>query len=219
MARTLSILTVLGLASLLGGCAAPEGPTQLDVAAGQYDATFDAARRVLRDSRFDLERVDAGEGVITTQPKHSAGLVTPWDSEQSTFEQEIDDLTHNQRRVVRVTFEPVRGSGAAAQEVPADSVGGPATETAVADEDGPVDLRFVEGPLRMSVRVTLLRDYKPGLQVQTSSIKLNRYTFDPALNRRGMLPDHETAIDEDRYLAAWLTKEIGLQVGKQAAAE
>jgi hypothetical protein len=175
----------------LGGCAAPEGETQLEVAPGAYAATFDAARRVIRDARFDLERVDATEGVISTRPKHSAGLMTLWDGEQSSAGQEIEDVVNNQRRLVRVTFEP-SGAGEGADE----------------ETRGVWDLREAAVPLTMRVRVVVLRDYKPGWQVQTSSVRLSTHAYDPELAQRGMVPDFETAIDEDRALAGRLVKQI-----------
>ena len=72
---------------------------------GRYDEAFDAVRDVLSEFRFAIDRVDARRGVITTHPKRSAGLGTPWDREQSTLTQEWEDLINEQRRVVRVEFE------------------------------------------------------------------------------------------------------------------
>lgn len=195
-------LIMLGLVCLAAyGCAAPEGPTELDVPAGKYAATFDAARAVLRDARFDMERVDATEGVIRTRPKHSAGIMTPWDGEQSTAAQEFDDLANNQRRVVRVTFEPAFTT----------------PPTPAEPEPAPVDLRADDTPTKMNVRVILLRDYRPGWQVQTSSVRLSTHTYDPALAKRGMLPDYEVAEDEDRALAARIVKRIEEEAGREAA--
>jgi hypothetical protein len=191
---------ILGLVFLAAyGCAAPEGPTELDVPAGSYAATFDAAREVLLDARFDLERVDATEGVISTRPKHSAGIMTPWDVEQSSAAQEFDDLANNQRRVVRVTFEPAFTA--------------PATPAEPEPEQEPVDLRTGDAALKMNVRVIVLRDYRPGWQVQTSSVRLSTHTYDPALGKRGMLPDYEVAEDEDRGFAAWIVKRVEEEAG------
>lgn len=67
-------------------------------------AAFDAVRETLIDYRFALERVDAWRGVITTRPKRTAGLASPWDREQSGLDQEWEDLLNEQRRVVRVEF-------------------------------------------------------------------------------------------------------------------
>ena len=74
-------------AALLGGCAG-SGPrsAEFQVSPGQYARAFDEARDVLTGYRFELDRVDAAGGVIATAPKTTAGLATPWDSEQTTLE-------------------------------------------------------------------------------------------------------------------------------------
>ncbi len=111
MTRTRSILApaCLTLLTALTGCASAPPPTarsDADFEADAYPALFDAAREVLSDYQFTLDRIDAARGVITTAPKSTAGLATPWDREQSSFRQEIEDLAHQQERVARITFEP-----------------------------------------------------------------------------------------------------------------
>ncbi|MFZ2875162.1 MAG: hypothetical protein WAZ94_11865 [Phycisphaerales bacterium] len=96
--------------ALLVGCASP-GTGEFAVPAGRYDDAFVATRSVLRDSGFDIERVDARAGVITTLPKPSSGWAAPWDTEQSTPAQETSDLFNRQRREVRVAFQPYPASG------------------------------------------------------------------------------------------------------------
>src|SRR5688500_8446844 len=98
---------ILIVLALLGGCGSSKMlPSTFAVDAGRYGEAFDAAREVLRAARFDIDRVDAGGGVISTEPKRSAGLATPWDREQSTMGQEFEDLLNHQQRTVRITFEP-----------------------------------------------------------------------------------------------------------------
>ncbi|MFZ4574200.1 MAG: hypothetical protein ACOYN0_07365 [Phycisphaerales bacterium] len=99
-----TLLAIVG-AALLGGCAA-KGPTSFEVAPGQYATAFAASREVLRSHRFTLERVDADRGVMSTGPKYSSGLFTPWDTEQSSLELELADTMNQQSRRVRITFEP-----------------------------------------------------------------------------------------------------------------
>ena len=103
--------------SLLSGCAGhthrtdqesiAEDDASVTIETGEAsDATLmDAAREVLMEYRFALDRVDARHGVITTHPKRTAGLATPWDREQSGLDQEWEDLFNEQRRVVRVEFD------------------------------------------------------------------------------------------------------------------
>jgi hypothetical protein len=69
-----------------------------------FEQAFDAARKVLGSHGFELERVDAVSGVISTAPKSSAGLATPWDLDQTTFKQEMDDFLNYQERRVRIEF-------------------------------------------------------------------------------------------------------------------
>tara|TARA_A100000171_G_scaffold42230_1_gene43455 strand:+ start:4026 stop:4640 length:615 start_codon:yes stop_codon:yes gene_type:complete len=84
--------------------AQPSATLSIDRAAGD-ELVFDAARETLMDYRFALDRVDARRGVITTHPKRTAGIATPWDQEQSGIDQEWEDLLNEQRRVVRVEFD------------------------------------------------------------------------------------------------------------------
>lgn len=111
MARTRSILLTLGVTLTLGSCTAPieraTGDAQpvATTRPGAYERVFDAARTVLMDYRFAIDRVDANSGVLTTHPKRTAGLATIWDREQSSLAQEWEDLINEQRRVVRVEFD------------------------------------------------------------------------------------------------------------------
>ncbi|MEM9372826.1 MAG: hypothetical protein AAGA55_04205 [Planctomycetota bacterium] len=101
-------------AALVGGCAsvsptdgaasAPEA--RVTFGAEDYATVFNAARDTLADFRFTPDRVDAARGVITTLPKRSAGLASPWDREQSSLGDEARDLVHQHERVVTVVFDP-----------------------------------------------------------------------------------------------------------------
>lgn len=87
--------------------AGTDGPTiiALPAAGASFVQAFDAARKVLVAHNFELDRVDALNGVITTAPKTSAGLASPWDLDQTSFKQEIDDFVNYQERRVRIEFE------------------------------------------------------------------------------------------------------------------
>lgn len=95
----LSPSTPLGLAG--------DGPVlgSVTIEDGTYSEVFEAAREVLGDYRFGINRVDAARGVITTFPKRTVGLGSPWDPEQTTLGQELEDLANQQERTVRVEFE------------------------------------------------------------------------------------------------------------------
>lgn len=164
---------------------------KLTIPAGQYAAAFDAAKKSLRDRGFLLERVDAQAGVITTQPKDTAGLATPWDREQSGIDQEFDDLFHRQQRVVRVEFTPA-SSGAASD-----------------------DLRSFPGDIDARVQVAVLRAYQPGRRINTGNITSSTYTIDPKLEAQG-LNYYSVAQKQDSRLAQRVLDAIAS--GSQSAA-
>ncbi|CAG0970807.1 hypothetical protein PHYC_01237 [Phycisphaerales bacterium] len=103
-------MLVVGVLALLGGCAA-KGTGAFQVGAGGYDVAFESSKAVLRDYRFVLERVDAQQGVITTRDKASAGLASPWDTQQSTLGQELEEMLNQEYRVARVRFEEAAPDG------------------------------------------------------------------------------------------------------------
>ncbi|CAN0590465.1 unnamed protein product [Laminaria digitata] len=80
-----------------------------------YSQAFDAARASLMSYRFAIDRVDAQRGVLTTHPKRTAGLLSPWDREQSSIGQEWEDLINEQQRVVRIEFDQDETGGASAR--------------------------------------------------------------------------------------------------------
>lgn len=180
MARLASML--LGMV-LVAGCAStapPPPPTEpppvpvssLILPPGHYEEAFDAMRETLRGRRFVLDRVDGVSGVITTRPKSSAGLATPWDTEQTSFTEEWQELANYDHRIVRVWFHPMDEEGEV--EPPAEA-GEPLA-----------DLRHHKGEVRMDVVVIVERNYRSGWRLNPNAIRLSSYTQDPALVRRGM---------------------------------
>ncbi|MFI4898123.1 MAG: hypothetical protein ACIARR_09880 [Phycisphaerales bacterium JB059] len=195
MRRTGRIAVVMvGVALALGGCRSAEGPASVDLEPGAYARAFDETRDLLLARQFTLERVDARAGVITTQPKPTAGLATPWDTEQSSLGQEVEDLMNQQERQVRVVFAPA--SDASAPE----PTPGPA--------DAPVDLRDAAGPLVARFEVSLLRVSVPGARIEPSVISLSSRTVDPALRERGVGPRDRIAIAQDPELSARLADDL-----------
>src|SRR5688572_21910093 len=185
--RSLVLILVALAAALAVGCAAqPVGDGGLAVPPDRYAEVFDAARAVLRDARFDLERVDARAGVITTHPKKSIGLFSPWDGEQSTLRQEADDLFNRQRRAVRVTFE---------------TPGGP--------PPAGVDLLAAEpAEITMRISVVVEREHQPGWRLESTSVRLNSRATDLVLAERGLTPWYTVAVAQDPAFAARLTDEV-----------
>jgi hypothetical protein len=169
------------LAATLAGCSSGTPSPEFRVDAGGYARAFDAAREVLRASRFTLNRVDARAGIITTDPKPSAGLATPWDLEQSTPTQEIDDLLNQQRRRVRVSF---------AQESGADRV---------------ADLLESPVPLTARVEVVIDRVHVRGTRPSSKAILLSSQTYDPQATAPAQ---YEVPVTRDEYLESRLAAEI-----------
>ncbi len=187
-------ISLAAIASTLGACGhATTGGTSFAIAPGRYDAAFDATRDVLRDYRFDLERVDAGAGVISTHPKETAGFVTLWDREQSSLKDEWDDFSNRQAREVRVTFEPTSPT----------SSGGYL----------PPDVRDA-GEMTASVEVYLLRWREVGWRLETEAIALSRHARDPVFAERAG-SSFWTAIRRDEDLSARLASEIASRLGAQ----
>lgn len=199
---------LLAPAVLAGGCVTQEPPpAEFEVPPGSYAAAFEAAQSSLRDLRFDIDRVDARAGVITTQPKTTGGLGTIWDQEQSTPDQEWEDFVNLHDRRVRVTFEPLGGEA----EPPA---GGQATTAA-----GAGDVRAVEGVLICRIEVVVDRTRRPGWQIDPTAIMLSSHSSDPELVRRGMEPSYTEPLAEDRFLAARLARTVERRIGAPAKPE
>jgi hypothetical protein len=105
-------LLALGIVSFAGliaaGCsstgrARPDATFPVTEAA--YETTFAAARDVLRDAGFSLERVDAARGVITTLPRSSSGFATPWIDHATSPGDAAAATLHRERRFAEVRFE------------------------------------------------------------------------------------------------------------------
>lgn len=180
MTRPLAIsILILTLAFALGGCASPRGTVAFEVPADRYDETIDVVRDTLRDARFQLDRVDAEAGVISTHPKSSAGLATPWDAEQSSFAVEVQDLVNQHERVARISF--------------------------VGDHE---DLRLAHGTLKAQVEVIVYRVRRANWRVETESISRSSHARDPLSISRGQPARFSQAIRRDDAFAAELADRI-----------
>jgi len=211
--RGAMLVAILVFGSLgLGGCAwlglefsepaAPVPPsepvTSLVAPPGAYADAFDAVRDALRDRRFVVDRLDGANGVVTTAPKESAGLATPWDMEQTSLREEWQEFVNYEHRVVRVTFHAMDG------------------ERVIPESDDPtepmLDLRRHEGPVRMDVAVIVERNHRPGWRLEPNGARLSSFTSDPALQRRGLEPRYATPYRRDDWLAQRLVRDIGERV-------
>lgn len=180
------VVAVLGLGA--GGCASVQsaddahvlgdGVGLIAIEGASYDEVFAATREVLSGFRFGINRVDASRGVITTFPKHTAGLASIWDREQSTLGQEVEDLTNQQERVIRVVFEP-RDEGAGV------GVG-----------------------VRGRVEVTVLRVHRPHWRVEPESIRFSTHARSRDVDGRVEAREFREPIGQDVALAKRVASEI-----------
>lgn len=179
------------LAAAGGGCASTQGPASVEIEAGQFGEAFVAARETLRELRFPLERVDAAEGVITTSAKASSGLATPWDREQSSLSQEVEDLLNHQSRRVRITFVPREEAGATAED------------------------RWA-GAVRAQVDASVYRTQTGGLRVPSRSVGDAAFTADLRLRSTGQSGAYEVAVSRDERLSARIARAIEARLARQS---
>ena len=173
MRRRAVILSLVTLAaSVVGGCGpsrtalaglgAGGGPRSVGVGfdAAAYPRVFEAAKDELRARGFELDRVDARAGVITTSGMLSAGALTPWVGGAGPSAS-IDDTFHRNERVVRVVFARATPEGT----LSVDRATWPGS-------GGAADLRLWPGAVTVRVEVDVFRSYEPGRRVDANSIRL-----------------------------------------------
>jgi hypothetical protein len=193
-----AIVCALALASALGGCTrtahdsldgamTASAPAPVLIQPGEYERVFNQAKDDLRGLGFILDRVDAQLGVITTMPKGSGGILTPWDQEQSGIDDRLEDAVQKHRRVVRIDFSAVKTAGQPGDEL--------------------ADLRTEKGPIQAQVSVALYRIHTPGWRLNTQGILESTRTTDPQLSERGM-GQYGVAIRQDDALARRIADHI-----------
>lgn len=167
-------LFFVAIACTLTSCtSAPDREPAFSVASDQYAASFEHAKRVLIDHGFELDRVDFREGMITTRPKATSGLATPWHGDQSTPGDEFEDLLNRHRRIVRVSFKPANDATSNASTAPRAA----------------------------TVEVSILREHRPGRRLEPKAVRFSTVTRDESLVARGLWPRHETPLESDDALA------------------
>ena len=189
--RTPALAVAAILLSTLPGCQArfgeapppvaplPESPEPLPsftITGAQYAEAFDAAKGMLRDHRFQLDRIDARAGVITSRPASSAGYFTPWIRHTASTAEAVDASLNRERRIAAVGFAP-------------------------ADDSTVDDLRSYQGDIAVTVGVAVERVLTPGARHTTTSIRLSSTYTNPAWLERDMQPHHAVFAGIDLPLA------------------
>ena len=190
--RTLGAIAFTGLliVATLGGCAG-RGEARSAVSGSEYREVFQAAREVLRSERFALDRVDAGAGVLTTQP--SSALVRG-----------VEDVADRLQRVVRIEFTPVTGDGSSAK-----SAGRSAAPGSMLVDPSAAVPTFRDST--MTIRVIVERVHYPGWRPSPVSVRMGGRHVDPVLVERDLQPTYVTAVREDEAYAAELAAKIARQ--------
>ena len=214
----LAIGALAGMAGCVGQEVRREAPVAR-VAAGAPERTrmvipgdlgeqaYAAAMEALLSRGFRILSADARGGVILSEPKRSAGLLTPWDVEQASMTDELEDTLTSQRRTVRVTISrpAVSQSGVSAP--------GPAAPTPAREDAGDADA------LEVGVTVTVERRQRPGVRLETETVRQRSTWLDPQLAQRGMQPVYWVASREDPSLAAILLDAIERDLGLPGAGD
>lgn len=194
-----SVSVALVLASLLGACTPANIAPTFDVAQGDYARAFEASVETLREYRFTIDRIDAAAGVVSTESKASSGLATPWDVEQSTPTQEVEDLLAFNSRVVRVTFEPRAWSQTTnPPEIEAD--------------------QFSAGPMVGRVDAVISRRYVRGWRVSPMAILLSDFTYDTQAGAKGQPQQFDAPLTRDERLAARIASRIRERLSQDSEA-
>ncbi|MFM9958963.1 MAG: hypothetical protein ACKVZJ_12900 [Phycisphaerales bacterium] len=212
LAPFLAVLCFTAFAALpMTGCASSPAPApMLRVEADAYPAAFEAAKDVLREYAFELDRVDATAGVLTTHTRGSAGFATPWIPHSSSFGDAGRGFLDRERRRAMVVFEPVDS------DQPVEST----PEQAAASVDSPVaDSKNMHGEdradplppgvsLHAKVMVVVERVYRPGRRVGSTSVRLASFASDPELKEQGLEPAFSREVREDPGLEARMARAI-----------
>jgi hypothetical protein len=185
-ALTLSLLALVGVAS----CASRPEVVELRVSADEYPRAFQAAKDVLRDASFELDRVDASVGIITTSPRPWAGFMSPWVPHATGGRSALEGFAQNERRVARVIFAPVESPGGGAS---------------------------AESPDRVArVEVEIQHVERPGRRVSVASARLTSQWTDPRLLNQGLQPSYAYSAAADPDLAARLLRDVSDRMSKSA---
>lgn len=208
--NALKIAAAVGIAAsalsgTLGGCAARDASATFAVEEGSYDRAFLVTRDVLRDANFEIERVDAVRGVITTRARGDAGFFTPWTGYQLDAASAFEGSLNQQRRRVRVAFIPVADEAAYA--------GGGGDQDRIGSQ---LDQVASRGPWTAYVDVGVTRMQTYGLRPPPRAVLLSSVSVDPIAQAQGVSTIYEVPVSQDTAMAAAITRRIRTRLGIEA---
>ncbi|MCA9294470.1 MAG: hypothetical protein KDA20_11720 [Phycisphaerales bacterium] len=179
--RVVGLVLVTLFAWPLVGCSSVARSTVFVVEASHYDEAFEAAKDTVRSFGFELDRVDARGGVLTSRPRRSSGLATPWIPHASDLTGSWEDLLHGDARTVTVEFRPQAGAGPVRLR-----------------RDPRYDVREHAGQVQVRVEVVLEREQRPGLRADPTSV---RFLSSTTPNNENTHADMFISIGRDMPLA------------------
>jgi hypothetical protein len=167
------LVAVAGALIQLGGCASQPTGSTFSVPAGSYEQAFDHSKDVVRAWGFELDRVDAARGVITTRPVSASGFATPWINHAQGLGDAWRNTARPERRLVRIAFIPDSGASEA-------------------------DVRTHDGSFTGSVEVAILVLDRPWRRPDPTSIRFTSVALDPVAINQGNsgVREYEAGLDE-----------------------
>ena len=160
---------LLGLGTVLGGCAGGDGPSRVEFSSARYQTAFDAAAEALRSRGFTPSVRDLRRGVIETDAAIFTGLLEPWQAMPASGADQIAATLATRRQRVRIDFEPLTFDPAAGDA----PLPGPDLFGLNSDPD---DLSAWDGPIEVRVRASVEQSRRPGIRRSTWSRALTSRT-------------------------------------------
>lgn len=178
----------------------PVASNPLDIDASEYDGMYEAARLVLREEGFALDRRSYRLGVVDTEPLGSPTVFEPWLPTNTTLYQTAESTINYQRRVATVTIEPVQPEEPL---LPESRTVGAATQPATQPTPETYRLRVEVQVQQLQVPTRQLSGTTRGLAVQ------RRLAAVPTeLRERGITDTYWEPLGRDYYLEQRLLSAI-----------
>ncbi len=157
----------LALAVGLTGCASSSGPAMLTIDSARYEKVFDTALEMMRRQGMNPVVIDRRGGIIETEPRIAGSILEPWDPNNASYQQAMDNTLSLQRRRARFEFMPGRR---APVRFPTEKPIRPREPAGLTAQ--PVDLTSYDGDIDVHVTVTVERQYRPSRRRGTWSRRL-----------------------------------------------